>query len=154
MTRIALLLAALGLLAGCTPTTVRLMPTPTLFTDGDPGHFGDGGQEGRDTTIEVLYATNRMPVGPSNARHYSRMRSSQLRLGVATLKVGDGTNTWEALQAMSTSEVEGERPAITLQATREMAVLDDGCPAVRARGRGVLRPPRRADASRQRTGTS
>jgi esterase/lipase superfamily enzyme len=126
MTRIALLLAALGLLAGCTPTTVRLMPTPTLFTDGDPGHFGDGGQEGRDTTIEVLYATNRMPMGPSNAPHYSGIRSSQLRLGVATLKVGDGTNTWEALKALSTSAVEGERPAITLQDTREMAVLDDG----------------------------
>ena len=126
MVRIVLLLATLGLLAGCAPTTVRLMPTPTLFTDGDPGHFGDGGKEGRDTTIEVLYATNRLPMGPSNAPHYSGIRSSQLRLGVATLKVGDGTNTWEALKALSTSAVEGERPAITLQDTREMAVLDDG----------------------------
>jgi esterase/lipase superfamily enzyme len=67
-----------------------------------------------------------MPMGPSNAPHYSGIRSSQLRLGVATLKVGDGTNTWEALKALSTSAVEGERPAITLQDTREMAVLDDG----------------------------
>ena len=122
----ALLFAALGLLAGCAPTTVRLMPTPTLFTDGDPGHFGDGGEEGRDTTIEVLYATNRLPVGPSDAPIYSRMRSNQLRLGVATLEVGDGTKTWEALKALSTSAVEGERPVITLRGIREMAVLDDG----------------------------
>jgi esterase/lipase superfamily enzyme len=126
MVRVVLLLAALGLLAGCAPTTVRLMPTPTLFTDGDPGHFGDGGEEGRDTTIEVLYATNRLPVGSSSAPHYSRIRSNQLRLGVATLKVGDGAKSWEALKALSTSTVEGERPIITLQDTREMAVLDDG----------------------------
>jgi esterase/lipase superfamily enzyme len=124
--RIALLLAALGLLAGCAPTTVRLMPTPTLFTDGDPGHFGDGGEEGRDTTIEVLYATNRLPVGPSQAPHYSRIRTNQLRLGVATLKVGDGTKTWEALKELSTSAVEGDRPIISLAGTHEMAVLDDG----------------------------
>jgi esterase/lipase superfamily enzyme len=124
--RIALLLAALGLLAGCAPTTVRLMPTPTLFTDGDPGHFGDGGEEGRDTTIEVLYATNRLPVGPSQAPHYSRIRTNQLRLGVATLKVGDGTKTWEALKELSTSAVEGDRPIISLADTHEMAVLDDG----------------------------
>jgi esterase/lipase superfamily enzyme len=45
---------------------------------------------------------------------------------VATLQVGDGTTTWDELYAMSTSVVEGERPTITLQNTREMAVLDDG----------------------------
>jgi esterase/lipase superfamily enzyme len=122
--RVVLVLAAMWLLGGCS-STVRLMPTPTLFTSGDPGLLDAGTDAGRDTTIEVLYATNRMPMGVPPARQYSPVRSNQLRLGVAKLQVGDGTKTREALQAMSTSAAEGERPAITLKATREMAVLDD-----------------------------
>ena len=122
------LLAAIWLLGGCS-STVRLMPTPTLFTSGEPGRFDAGADADRDTTIEVLYATNRLPVGVGDARHYTRVRSDQMRLGVATLKVGDGTKTWESLQAMSTSVVEGERPPITLQSVREMAVLGDGTQA-------------------------
>ena len=122
------LVAAAWLLGGCS-STVRLMPTPTLFTSGDPGLFSAEAEAGRDTTIEILYATNRLPEGPPDARRYTRQRGDQLRLGVATLQVGDGTKTWESLQAMSTSVVEGERPEITLKATREMAVLEDATPA-------------------------
>lgn len=122
--RRVLLVAALWLLGGCS-STVRLMPTPTLFTDSDQTAAAAGLDIGQDTTIEVLYATNRQPLGPVAARHYTGIRSDQLRLGVATLRVGDGTKTWESLQAMSTSVVEGERPKITLQSTREMALLDD-----------------------------
>jgi len=120
-----LVLALLWLLGGCS-STVRLMPTPTLFTSGSTALFHAGAEAPADATIEVLYATNRLPVGPRDARHYARLRSSQLRLGVATLRVGDGTMSWESLQAMSTSVVEGERPKITLLSTREIAVLDDG----------------------------
>ena len=119
--RRALLLATLWLLGGCS-STVRLMPTPTLFTGTDAAAVEAGLDIGQDTTIEVLYATNRQPLGPVTSRHYTGMRSEQLRLGVATLKVGDGSKSWESLQTMSTSVVEGERPKITLQSTREMAV--------------------------------
>lgn len=129
MARIFLLLAAMWLLGGCSPSAVRLMPTPAMFTSGDPELVGAGADVGRDTTIEILYATNRLPEGPPDGRRYTRQRSDQLRLGVATLQVGDGTKTWESLQAMSTSVVEGERPEITLKATREMAVLEDATPA-------------------------
>ena len=140
MSRIPLLLAALWLLGGCS-STVRLMPTPTLFTSGDPGLLEAGADVGQDTTIEILYATNRLPVGPPDARHYAGIQSNQLRLGVATLQVGDGTKTREALRTMSTSVVEGERPKITLQATREIAVLDDGDAGARA-GRTRRSSPR------------
>jgi esterase/lipase superfamily enzyme len=123
-----LLLAAICLLGGCS-SPVRLMPTPTLFASGDPEAFQAGADVGWDPTIEIFYATNRLAMGPPDARHYSRMQSSQLRLGVATLKVGDGTKTADELRAMSTSAAEGERPTITLQSTREMAVLEDGAQA-------------------------
>jgi esterase/lipase superfamily enzyme len=125
MARIAVLLAALWLLGGCS-SAVRLMPSPTLFTGGDPEAFGAGADVEWEPTIEILYATNRLAAGPPHARRYTRTQSNRLRLGVATLRVGDGTKTAEALRAMSTRAAEGERPEITLLATREMAVLHDG----------------------------
>ena len=129
ITPIALVVAAVWLLGGCTASAVRLMPTPTLFTSGDPGLFVAAPDAGQGTTIEVLYATNRLPVQPSAAPSYTRQRGESLRFGVATLRIGDGTKTWESLQAMSTSELEGERPEITLQGIRELAVLDDAAEA-------------------------
>ncbi len=54
------------------------------------------------------------------------MRSNQLRLGVATLQIGDERTTWASLQAMSTSTAAGQRPVLSLKSTREMAVVDDG----------------------------
>ena len=125
MSRVSLGLAAMWLLSGCSPSAVRLMPTPTLFTAGDPALLVAEADADRDTTIEILYATNRVPAGPADAPDYTRQRADQLRFGVATLQVGDGTKTWGSLQQMSTSVVEGERPEITLRGMREMAVLDD-----------------------------
>jgi esterase/lipase superfamily enzyme len=123
MMRIATLLAALWLLAACS-SVVRLMPTPALFTTGAPGVFDSLTPIAESTEIEVLYATNRMPVGPADSRHYTRMRSEQMRLGVATLRIGDESKSVASLRAMSTSVVEGNRPALTLTATREMATMD------------------------------
>jgi len=127
--RVTVLLAALWLLGGCSPSAVRLMPTPTLLTAGDPDLLVAEPDADRDTTIEILYATNRVPAGPPDAPAYTRQRGDPLRFGVATLQVGDGTKTWESLQEMSTSVVEGERPEITLQSLREMAVLEPGAQA-------------------------
>ena len=124
-----LLLAATWLLGGCSSPAVRLMPTPTLLTGAAPGLFESEQDADRDPTIEILYATNRVPAGPPGAPDYTRQRGDQLRFGVATLRVGDGTKTWESLQRMSTSVVEGERPKITIQDMREMAVLDDAAAA-------------------------
>lgn len=119
-----LVLAAAWSLGGCSSSAVRLMPTPTLLTGGEPVLLAGEPDDGRDTTIQILYATNRLPAGPPEAPNYTRERAEQLRFGVATLRVGDGTKTWESLREMSTSAVEGERPEITLQSMREMAVLD------------------------------
>jgi esterase/lipase superfamily enzyme len=105
------------------------MPTPTLLTTGDPRLFTTPSDAARDATIEILYATNRLPSGPPEAPNYTRERGEQLRFGVATLQVGDGTKTWASLQEMSTSAVEGERPEITLQRMREMAVLEHAAEA-------------------------
>ena len=123
MTRIAILFLTTWLLGACS-SAVHLMPTPTLFTNGDSGPFSAVPLVAQSTEIEVFYATNRLPVGPADSRHYTRMRSDQLRLGVATLQIGDERTTLASLQAMSTSAASGERPVLSLESTREMAVLD------------------------------
>ncbi len=125
MTRIALLLVAMCFLGACS-SPVRLMPTPALFTSGEPTPFTAVPPAEQTTKIEILYATNRFPVGPPGARHYTRARSTQLTLGVVTLQVGDESQTWESLQAMSVSADPGERPVVALRSTREMAVIDAG----------------------------
>ncbi len=126
------------LLLGACSSPVRLMPTPTLFTSGEPTPFSSVPAAEQSTEIQVLYATNRFPVGPSSARHYTRVRSDQLRLGVATLQVGDESKTWESLQAMSTSVVEGERPLVSLKSIREMGVIDDDTQVLEADARAFF----------------
>jgi esterase/lipase superfamily enzyme len=125
MARIPVLLAALWLLGACS-SQVRLMPTPTLFTGGEAGAFTGVPPISESTEVEVFYVTNRFPLGPADSRYYSRVRSEQMRLGVATLRIGDESKTAASLRAMSTSVVEGRRPVLSLTATREMAVLDAG----------------------------
>jgi esterase/lipase superfamily enzyme len=134
MSRIASVLVAVWVLAGCSASPVRLMPTPTLFTVGDPGLLEPVPAADRDTTIQILYATNRVPAGPPQAPDYTHQRGDALRFGVATLQVGDGTQNWALLRDMSTREVERERPEITLREVRQMAVLDEaaGAPGAEA----------------------
>ena len=119
----AILFLTTWLLGACS-SAVHLMPTPTLFTNGDSGPFAAVPLVAQSTEIEVFYATNRLPVGPADSRHYTRVRSDQLRLGVATLRIGDERTTLASLQAMSTSAASGERPVLSLESAREMAVLD------------------------------
>jgi len=129
MIRILILIAAAWLLGACT-SPVRLMPTPTLFTSGEAGLFTGLSAAQQSNEIEILYATNRLPVvAPTGARYYTRVRSPQLRLGVATLQIGDGTKSWDALYDLSTSAAEGERPKVLLTGTRELAIIDDSAPS-------------------------
>jgi esterase/lipase superfamily enzyme len=118
------------LLGGCS-LNVRMMPTPTVLAELDRAADAGGrvAPEAGQGTLEVLYATNRRPTGPSDARYYSRVRTDELRLGVATLQVGDGTKPWDELQAASAHVDERERPKISLVATRELAVLAPDSPA-------------------------
>lgn len=124
MIRISILIAVAWLVGACS-SPLRLMPTPTLLTGEEPELFTGMPAAQKSAEIEILYATNRLPVGSAGARHYTGVRSDQLRLGVATVQIGDGTKSWEALYDLSTGASEGERPKVSLTATREMAIIDD-----------------------------
>ncbi len=110
-------------LAGCQPS-VYLMPTPAALRTGEHDPFAVNPRLDRTNRVQVVYATNRLPIGLPEARAYTNLPSDTLRLGVATLRIGSEESTWEDLYALSTSPDEAERPRIELENLREVARLD------------------------------
>ncbi len=112
-------------LVGCQPP-VRLMPTPAVFLQGEVNPFAANQTLQKSSEIQVFYASNRTPLGPSSARHYTILPSDNLSLGVATLNIGGGLQTWDWLYQLSTTaDTEKERPQLILDSMREVAVIDN-----------------------------
>lgn len=110
---LALLLAVL--LSGC-ESPVRLMPTPVSFRSGDADPFAQAGSKLVGTTdVPVLYATNRGAVIEKPEPIHTVLPSERLRMGVAHVRIGDETLTWEALHRLSTSDDPDERPIVQLE---------------------------------------
>jgi len=116
-----LLLLALAL-AGCQPK-VYLMPTPVAFSTGEIDPFSNNPND-EETSLPVLYATNRVPLGAKDGRIYSIFASDTVRLGLATLRIGDETLDWTSLRALSTDAEKGRRPLLVSEAIEELAVLE------------------------------
>jgi esterase/lipase superfamily enzyme len=117
----ALLLAA-ALLAGC-QTPVRLMPTPVVFRNSDIDPFAQAGYTAPGTHVPVLFATNRGAVIEWPEPVLSLFPSNTLRMGVADVRIGDGTLDWETLHRLSTSDDPAERPIVQLDRLEQRAVL-------------------------------
>ena len=111
-------------LAGCQPP-VRLMPTPEIFLQGEVNPFAVNQALDKSNEIQVFYATNRLPLGPTHARHYTIVPGDNLSLGIATLNIGGGAKTWEWLYQLSTTADDNEdRPPLVLDSMQELAVVD------------------------------
>jgi esterase/lipase superfamily enzyme len=121
-------LLAVAMLAGC-QTPVRLMPTPVVFQTGDVDPFERAGYEAPGTHVPVLFATNRAAVIERPEPVLTVLPSSTLRLGVADVRIGDGTLDWETLHRLSTSDDRDERPLVQLVRLEQMAALAPGAGA-------------------------
>lgn len=119
---VVLLLLAF-LLAGCQPK-VYLMPTPVAFSTGeiDPFAVTPSGEKG--TSLPVLYATNRVPLGVKTARMYSIFVSDEVRAGVATLRIGDDSLDWAGLRGLSQRSEKEKRPLLVPESLKELTALD------------------------------
>ncbi|KAB7644112.1 alpha/beta hydrolase [Polymorphobacter fuscus] len=104
---------------------MRLMPTPKLFLDGAPDAFAANPALAKTNGIEIFYATNRLPVGPRTSRTYAVVPGRELKLGVATIRIGGPETSWETIYAMSTNVVDDQRPRLNLQTLAEMASVDE-----------------------------
>ncbi|MGB5450978.1 MAG: alpha/beta hydrolase [Sedimenticolaceae bacterium] len=110
-------------LAGCQPK-VYLMPTPVALTTGEFDVFDGIALADQDTRLPVLYATNRVPLSTADARVYSIFASDELRLGVASLRIGDDSLDWEGLRALSMRATNERRPLLVSESVEELATLD------------------------------
>ena len=119
------LLAMLGLLAACQPA-MQLMPPPLAFTQGHQPLFTNDVATRNAPEIPVFYATNRGVVLETQPPVYTIFPGTDLRLGTAHMRVGDGTLTWKQLNILSTTEPEGRRPTIRLERLDEATVLGAG----------------------------
>ena len=104
---------------------MRLMPTPTVFLDGAPNAFAANPALAKTNSIEIFYATNRLPVGPRNNRTYAVVPGRDLQLGVATIRIGGADTAWDKIYAMSTNEVEDQRPRLNLETLAEIATVEE-----------------------------
>lgn len=122
---VALMVAAalLAVLLSGGETPVRLMPTPVGFRGGDVDPFVVAGAKAPATDVPVFYATNRGAVIEKPVPLYTALPSERLRMGVAHVRIGDGTLDWETLHRLSTSDDEGERPIVHLDWLEPMVSL-------------------------------
>lgn len=125
------------MLAACQSTPVRLMPTPVPLVDGYVDPFATLDTEIKGAEVPVFYATNRGVVTEKPEPMHSIIPSDTLRMGIAHVRIGDGSLDWETLHRLSTSADTDDRPILELTSLKQMAKLDsreqaDGVPEVLA----------------------
>lgn len=135
-------LALAAMLAGCQSAPVRLMPTPVPLVDGYVDPFVAAGAEPRGADVPVFYVTNRAaPVEKPEPVH-AIIPTDTLRMGVAHVRIGDGTLDWDTLHRLSTSADAGDRPILELLSLGQIGKLGprervEDAPAVQAFFRAI-----------------
>ncbi len=116
-------LLLLGVVLSACESPVRLMPTPVSFRDTDIDSFAAAGNKLLGTDVPVLYATNRGAIVEKPEPLHTALPSERLRLGVAHVRIGDETLTWEALHRLSTSDDPDQRPIVQLELLEPLASI-------------------------------
>lgn len=121
-------LLAAAVISGCQPAAQRvyLMPPPVAISTGASDPFVDTPEKEKDSNILVGYATNRMPIGAREARFYTRSFDDDLRMGVVTIQIGDGNNSWDQIRELSNNVAHKGQVLLTLANAREVAALGAG----------------------------
>lgn len=116
-------LLAVLLLGGCGR---ELMPTPNLYLYVESKNpFADVPEEYRSSLVDVLYATDRIPVdqAPGKVR-YKHGRSPSLAFGSCVVEIGKKL-TWECLIYESTHARRKKRRDLSIQSTTELGRFPD-----------------------------
>lgn len=102
---------------------MRLMPPPLLFQKGGDAVVGVAPWMLEGNRLDVLYATNRLPVGPRDSRVYTVAPDRTLHFGTARMRVGSEGTTFDDMLDWTTRGGD-ERPFIHLVGMVETASLD------------------------------
>lgn len=101
------------------------MPAPVAVTRGGHSPFAANPSLEKSNLVDIFYATNRVPLGPRNARLYSIVPGKPLYLGRATVRIGRRDKSWDDLYSLSTTDSQARRPALWLDSLDEMATVQD-----------------------------
>jgi esterase/lipase superfamily enzyme len=128
----AVLLGVVILLAGCGR---HLVPAPNLYFGESHQAFGDVPVEFQTNTVDVLYATDRLPKGTDEANlAYGYDRSKALQWGSTVVELGQEVS-WGALVEASTSPKRPQNLPLALRSTTEMGRFPETpAPLVRTGG--------------------
>ncbi len=91
------------------------MPSPVSFTSSELDPFAQFGHATGTPEVPVLYATNRLALVDQPIPLFTALPWSQLRVGIAHVRVGDAELDWNALHQLSTSDDPESRPVVQLE---------------------------------------
>ena len=94
---------SLLLLSAC-QTGVYLMPTPVGIQAGKHDPFTNTPENERSSDITVAFGTNRLPSDSKN--YYGRSFDDNLRMGIVRMEIGEGGQSWEEIQRLSTQSLD------------------------------------------------
>ena len=126
----ALLLFALlpALAAGCSASglsEIGLMPAPEVYEEGVVDPFQGSSVINLTAHPGMLYATDRLPSGADDEqKYYSAERGHVIRLGVASVVLGENDVTWEEARRVSLLKNRTDEYPIHVSGVEEFGVLD------------------------------
>jgi len=104
--------------------TINLMPSPDIYVDEDIDPFSGIDMDMEAPYFGILYASDREPVSEPGEPYYSNSRGFELRLGKASVKMGEGEFTWEEARQISLLKNRGGNYPLKLAAVDEIGILD------------------------------
>lgn len=113
--------------AGCKAKHPPMMRTPALYSSTTVADLDNITLEGRrSTTIEILYATDRLYETARRPDPFPGLRQGYLRVGTARVRLGPEEMTWPELAAASTSlERKSGDVRISLETIEDLGPLVD-----------------------------
>ncbi len=117
------MLAVALVLTGCQPA-VYLMPTPIVLHSEKIDAYADRQPDAGSNIVNIFYATNRLPVGLKSDRRYTTGLSKTLRLGRASIRIGEKGGSWDLLKAFSTTSERDRKLKLTLKKSIELGEMN------------------------------
>ena len=118
---VIVLLVGLGLLIFGYQPTLYLMPTPVAISTGELNPFDLNPEQEKSNELQILFATNRIPLGKTENQLYTIFPGNKLRMGIAHMTIGEKETPWENLFNLSTTANKDRRPALRLEKLEELA---------------------------------